>query len=186
MGEENLAALERIIMRKSTELGLYHAKQSPKILSLAAPHERFHLMLELSSPVAPPLPLQMSIQDEGDTIRALLFPSPRILTEQTAECFLGLANEANRELYRGTALGRFWVDIENLDFAYELILKEFMLKNSAKEIAVQIFDVPLAHFRDLHIPLVMLAEGGWAPDVALQYLRQLRRDGYVDNRDYGL
>lgn len=186
MGEESLAALERIIKRKSAELGFYQAKQPPKIISLAAPHERFHLMLELSSHIAPPLPLQMSIQDEDDTIRSLLFPSPRLLTGQTAERALCLANEANRELYRGTALGRFWVDIENLDFAYEVLLKERLVEADVEEAATQLFDVPLAHFRDLHIPLIMMAEGGWDSATALRYFRQLRADGYIDNSEYGL
>lgn len=186
MKEKNLDMLEKIVRRSSTELRLQVMDSAPKIISLAAPRERFHLFIELDSPVAPPLPFQLSIQGEENAVRALLFPSPRLLTEQTAGRFLCLANEANRELYRGTALGRFWVDIESLDFAYELILKEAMLEKDPEETAAQLFDVPLAHFRDLHIPLVMLAGGTWDWETALRYFQQLRKDGYVDNRDYGL
>ncbi len=130
--------------------------------------------------------VQLSIQCEKDAVRALLFPSPRILTEQTAGHFLGLVNEANQELYRGSALGRFWVDVKNLDLAYEFIFKEAMLESDPEEIATQLFDVPLAHFYDLHIPLVMQAGGIWDCNTALLYLQQLRKDGYVDNKDFGL
>lgn len=186
MKSENIRLLNRIIRRKSTEFGWHQGEKSPQVVPLFAPRERFHLFIELDSPVVPPLTLQLSIQGEENTVRSLLFPSPRILTEQTAKYFLSLANEANRELYRGAALGRFWVDIENLDFAYELILKESILESNTEEITAQLFDVPLAHFRDLHIPLVMLAGDIWNCDTALRYFQQLRKDGYVDNRDFGL
>lgn len=186
MKEKNLDTLEKIVRRRSAELGLQVMGSTPKIISLAAPRERFHLFSELDSPVAPPLPLQLSIQCEENAVRALLFPSPRILTKQTAGHFLGLVNEANRELYRGSALGRFWVDVKNLDLAYEFIFKEAMLESDPEEIATQLFDVPLAHFYDLHIPLVMQAGGIWDCNTALLYLQQLRKDGYVDNKDFGL
>lgn len=160
MRAENLTVLERVIKQKSAELGFCQKKLTSGVIPIAAPRERVHLMTELNSPVVPALPLQMSIRDSGNAIRALLFPSPPIIhNEQAAEQFLILENEANRELYRGAALGRFWVDIKNLDFAYELILKESIFESNAEEIAAQLFDVPLAHFRDLHIPLVMLAGG---------------------------
>ena len=103
MKEKNLNTLEKIVRRRSAELGLQVMDSAPKIISLAAPRERFHLFIELDSPVAPPLPLQLSIQGEENAVRVLLFPSPRLLTEQTAERFLSLANETNRELYRGAA-----------------------------------------------------------------------------------
>lgn len=186
MKGKNLDVLEKILRHRATELGFQVMDYTPKIISLAAPREQFHLFIELDSPVAPPLPLQLSIQCEENAVRALLFPSPRILTKQTAGRFLGLVNEANRELYRGSAIGRFWVDVKNLDLAYEFIFKEAMLENDPTEIAAQLFDVPLAHFRDLHIPLVMLAGGTWDCDTALRYFQQLRKDGFVDNRDYGL
>lgn len=186
MKSENISLLNRIIRRKSTEFRWQQEEKSPQVVPLFAPREEFHLFIELDSPVVPPLPLQMSIQVEEDAVRSLMFPSPRLLTEQTAERFLSLSNEANRELYRGAALGRFWVDIENLDFAYELILKESIFESNTEEIAAQLFDVPLAHFRDLHIPLVMQAGGIWDCDTALRYFQQLRREGYVENRDFGL
>jgi len=184
--EENINLLKGIIRRKCTELGWHQVEQSSRVISLAAPREKFHLMTELDSPVVPSLPLQMSIQDEGDDVRAILFPSPRLLTEQAAEGFLSLANDANRELYRGTGLGRFWVDMEHLDFAYEVLLKERLVESDVEEAATQLFDVPLMHFRDLHIPLIMMAGGGWDSATALHYFRQLREAGSVDNSEYGL
>jgi hypothetical protein len=186
MQAKNVISLRNIIKRKSAEFGLRQLAYSPQVIYLAAPQELFHLMTELTSPVAPSLPLQLSIQCEKDAVRALLFPSPRILTEQTAGHFLGLVNEANQELYRGSALGRFWVDVKNLDLAYEFIFKEAMLESDPEEIATQLFDVSLAHFYDLHIPLVMQAGGIWDCNTALLYLQQLRKDGYVDNKDFGL
>lgn len=184
MKAENLSTLEKIIKRRSTALGFYPEGLPSGVVHIAAPRECAHLKIELSNPFAPPLSLQISIRDERDILRALLFPSPRILTEQTVNPSLYLANEANRELYRGAAAGRFWVDMESLDFAYELILKESTLKSNAEEVAAQLFDIPLAHFHDLHIPLVMLAGGTWDHDTALRYFQQLRTDGQVDNRDY--
>lgn len=83
-------------------------------------------------------------------------------------------------------MGRFWIDMENLDFAYELIFDESMLANNTEEAAVQMFDVPFAHYLDHHVPLAMMARGIWDCDTAMQYFRQLRKDGCVDNRDYGL
>ncbi len=97
-----------------------------------------------------------------------------------------LSNTANRYLYRGSALGRFWVDVDNHDFAYELILKEELLECHAAEIENQLFDIPYAHFKDLHIPLVMLTGNAWRADMAISYLTELREKGYVDNSVYGL
>lgn len=186
MKAENLTSLEKMIRRKSVELGFYSVGDFPKVVSLFVPQERFHLSIRLRNPVVPDLPLQMSIRDEEGTVRVLLFPSPSILTEHTADQFLILANEANRELYRGAALGRFWVDTENRDFAYELLLRESFLESHPEETAAQLFDVPLSHFRDLHIPLVMLAGGIWSPETALKFFRQLRSEGFVEHSDYGL
>lgn len=186
MKAETMASLERLIQKKSVELGLHPIGNISQVVFLFAPRERFHFATELRSSVVPSLPLQIAIHDEEGGVRALLFPSPPILTEQTAEQFLTLANEANRELYRGAALGRFWLDIENLDFAYEVLLRESLVESHLEEAAAQLFDVPLSHFRDLHIPLVMLAGGTWNPGTALRFFRQLRSEGFVEHSDYGL
>lgn len=190
MKQKNFDRLAQIIRRKATQLGFRQlVKQSPRIISLAAPNEKFRLEVTLNNHiVVPPLPLILSVQVYEDSFWALLFPDPCILSEKTVEAALTLANEANRELYRGTALGRFWVDDdpEHLDFAYDLYLKEEMLEACPEEVAKQLFDVPFAHFNDLHVPLTMLAAGTWDSATALRYFRQLREDGFVDNEEYGL
>ena len=84
MKSENIRLLNRIIRRKSTEFGWHQGEKSPQVVPLFAPRERFHLFIELDSPVVPSLPLQLSIQGEENAVRALLFPSPRLLAEQTA------------------------------------------------------------------------------------------------------
>lgn len=188
MKTENLSLLNTIVQQKIRELGLVPLRQfqSPKLISLDAPGEKYHLETELASPVARPLPLQISICDDGATVSARLFPSPRIVTEPRAAEYIALANEANRELYRMAGLGRFWVSEEDLDFAYEILFKKEMLESHVEEMAKQLFDVPLSHFQDLYIPLVMLADGVWNGSTALRYFRQLRAEGCVDSRDYGL
>ncbi len=55
-----------------------------------------------------------------------------------------------------------------------------------QKIENQLFDIPYAHFKDLHIPLVMLAGNAWRVDMAISYLTELREKGYVDNSVYGL
>lgn len=188
MKPENLMCLENIFRRKSVEYGFQPpVKNSPRLISMAAPHEVFSLSLLLGDEVVvPPLPLKMSVAAVDGSFGVLIFPSPPILNPAGAKAALWLANEANQELYRGAALGRFWVDIEDLDFAYEVWLKEQMLEASQEETANQLFDVPLAHFHDLQIPLTMLARSEWDSSTALRYFRQLHENGFVNNEDYGL
>jgi len=44
-----------------------------------------------------------------------------------------------------------------MDFAYEIVLSVEIIEKCEEETAGLLFDIPLAHFRDLHIPLMMLA-----------------------------
>ena len=88
------------------------------------------------------------------------FPHPVLITQKTRVDFILLANEANIELHSG---GRFWCN-EDMDFAYEIVLSAEMIEN----------------------PLMMLAENIWSANTAISYLKELRENGYVDNRKYNL
>ena len=182
MRSATILMLNKIVAQKSHELGFQVIKpeHSGNVVSIL--REDWHLFLEMHSPILSPLSLQMTISVEDEAVRMLLFPSPAIIDSKNTNQFIQLSNAANRYLYMGSALGRFWVDVDNCDLAYEQIL----LGCHAAEIENQLFDVPYAHFKDLHIPLVMLAENVWKTDMALRYLTELREKGYVDNSVYGL
>lgn len=182
MKRKTIRKINRIIIRKSNELGFEIMKREHSGNVVSIFREDWHLFLEMRSPVVSPLLLQMTISVEDEAVRMLLFPSPAIIDSKNTNQFIQLSNAANRYLYMGSALGRFWVDVDNCDLAYEQIL----LGCHAAEIENQLFDVPYAHFKDLHIPLVMLAENVWKADMAIRYLTELREKGYVDNSVYGL
>ena len=116
----------------------------------------------------------------------IFFPSPIMIKSENASQFIYLSNAADRYLYCGTALGRFWVDKGNFDLAYEVIVKENMLEHCTEEVSRQLFDIPFAHFKDLHIPLTMPAKDTWRSDKAICYLTGLRENGHVDDLDHGL
>lgn len=183
---ENKILLDKIIRNKCAELGFERMeiqKEGP-VVSLVK--EDWHLFIEFSNPLLPPLKLQSAITIEKDAVRLLCFPSPVIITDKTMNEFIRFCNEANRELYAGMAWGRFWCDEEHYDFAYEVILPEKVIENDAQEAVRQLFDIPSAHYQDLHAPLIMLARNRWESDMAIRYLQELRENGYVDNADYDL
>lgn len=184
--DEIIIMLNKIVTRKSNELGfeIMKPEHSGNVVSIL--REDWHLFLEMRSPIVSSLLLQMTIFVEDEAVRMLLFPSPAIIDSRNTNQFIQLANTANHYLYRGSALGRFWVDVDSRDFAYELILKEILFGCHAAESENQLFDVPYAHFKDLHIPLVMLAENAWKADMGIRYLTELREKGYADNSVYGL
>ncbi len=184
MKKENILLLNKVIAAKSEELGFEFIRPEHDGPVVSILREDWHLFAQIQSPIVPSLSLQMAIYAEDDAVRMLLFPSPAIIDSGNALPFIQLSNLANRYLYMGDALGRFWVDADLCDFAYELILKEDLLH--AARIENQLFDVPYAHFTDLHIPLVMLRQNIWQADTAVSYLTELRENGYVDNSSYGL
>ncbi len=187
MKKENLSVLGKIVKQKSKELNftIMKPEYSRTVISFLR-KEEWHLFIEMHSPLVPSLSLQMSIYVEDKAVRTLIFPSPIIINSGNVCQFVRLSNAANQYLYRGNALGRFWVDEESFDLAYEFILEEYLIEHSIEEAGKQLFDIPLVHFMDCHIPLMMLAGNVWKADVAIDYLRELRGNGYVDNRRYGL
>lgn len=186
MTRENLSTLEKIVRVKSKEFNFTNMKLEHSASVIPMLREDWHLFMQMESPILPPLSLQMAIYAEETAVRMLLFPSPIIINRENVNEFIRLSNVANRYLYRGTALGRFWVDEEKLDFAYEVILKESLAEHCTEEVSWQMFDIPCSHYRDLHTPLVMLAEDIWKSETAIRYLTELRDNGYVDNSEYGL
>ena len=56
---------------------------------------------------------------------------------------------------------------------------------SMDELEQQLFDLPFSHFRDCLTPLMQLKDGKWTIEKAIQYLDELRTEGYVDNSSYG-
>lgn len=186
MKNENKILIDKIISRKAQKFAFEIMKPESGGNVVSILRDDWHLFAEICSPVAPALQLQMSVCAGEGAVRMLLFPSPNIIKKENASSFTHLSNVANRYLYRGMAFGRFWVDEVHLDFAYEVILKEEFTESFAEETARQLFDVPYAHFQDLHIPLMMLARNVWKEDKAIRYLEELREKGYVDNEKYGL
>lgn len=186
MKNENICLLNKMINQKTNELGITMIKPKHSGIVVSILREDWHLFAEIQCSVAPSLSLQMTIYVEDDTIRMLFFPSPCIIHNNNINQFLYLSNTANQYLFRGNALGRFWVDEKNLDFSYELIIKEELLEYCTEEVARQLFDIPIAHYADLHIPLIMLAKNEWGAETAVKYLTELREKGYVVNKDYNL
>lgn len=186
MNRENLSKLEQVVKQKSRELcfSIIRSKHSGPIVSML--REEWHLSVHIDSSLVQRLFLQMAIHVGSESISMLFFPSPSIIKGDNVSWYIRLANTANRYLYRGNALGRFWVDENNFDFVYEVCLKENMLECDIEETARQLFEIPYSHYVDLHIPLVMLAGDIWGEDTAINYFEELREKGQVKNSDYGL
>ena len=128
--------------------------------------------------------LQMTIDCKTKgLIHTMAFLHPVVITQTTRSAYIEFANEAN--MYLGSAMGRFWVNDDN-DYCYESFLPIFLLDGKEKELEQQLFDKPFAHFRDCLTPLMKLKEGEWDSRYAIQFLTELREQGYVDNREYNL
>lgn len=186
MKTQNKILLDKIIKNKCAELGFESMEIQKKGPVVSILKEDWHLFIEFQNSLLSPLQLQCTITIEGDAIRLLCFPSPVIIADKTMNEFIRFCNEANRELCGDMAWGRFWCDEENCDFAYEVLLSEKVIEEYTEEASRQLFDIPCAHYQDLHIPLIMLAGNKWESDIAICYLQELRENGYVNNADYGL
>ena len=119
---------------------------------------------------------------ENGKIHMMMFMHPIIVNDNNRREFIEFANAAN--MWLGASLGRFWVNYDN-DFCYECYLPEFLI-NHLDELEQQLFDLPFSHFRDCLTPLMQLKDGKWTIEKAIQYLDELRTEGYVDNSSYGL
>ena len=127
------------------------------------------------------LQITIDLAIEG-RIHMMMFLHPVVITQTTRSAYIEFANEAN--MYLGSAMGRFWVNDDN-DYCYECYLPDFLLEYE-QELEQQLFDKPFAHFRDLLTPLIKMKDGEWDSQYAIQFLTKLRKQGYVDNREYNL
>ena len=184
MERESKIILEQMIDRKAKEFSLLKMKTHNNFV-VPICREYWHFFTKITNQFlfeALTMDLQASISISGNSVRILWFPDPVIINEDNMNEFLRFSNEANIELEMG---GRFWCDEERYDFVYEVILKENFFRNCMDDAAKQMFDIPYAHFRDLQIPLMMMMINKWKSDLAIQYIRELREKGYVNNEDYG-
>lgn len=187
MKRDNIFLLNKMIQTKCKEFNFENMRMNNTDNVISILKEDWHIFSILQHPLVAPLELQTSLTiEKSNSLRLLCFPHPVMISSDTLPQFIRLCNEANSQLYAGTALGRFWCDEVHYDFVYEVILKEDIIESCPEEISKQLFDVPYYHFKDLHIPLTMLANRTWKSDVAIKYLQELRKNGYVDNSDYGL
>lgn len=182
MNENINIILQRIVERKAKEFSLEKEKQCHIGSVVSIFTEEWHLFLGLEHPLVPTLEIQCSISIEGDFVRAVWFPHPTLITTETKIEFILFANEANLELHSG---GRFWCN-EDMDFAYEIVLTEEIIEKCEEEAASLLFDVALSSYHDFQIPLIMLKSGIWRADTAIQYIKELRIKGVVDNSEYNL
>ena len=182
MSENINIVLQEMIERKASEFSLEKEKRphTGSIISIFL--EEWDLFAWLEHPLVPTLEIQCSISVKGDFVRAVWLPNPTLLTPETRTDFTLFANEANLELHSG---GRFWCNDE-MDFAYEIVLTKEMIEKCEAEAARLFFDVPYSSYQDFHIPLSMLKKGVWRSDTAIQYIRELRSKGFVDNSDYDI
>lgn len=186
MKNENIYLLNSIIHKNIKEFGLTMVKQerTEKIISIL--RDNWHFWGRIENPIAEPFSFQATLNVEQSAIRMFIFPSPRIIQANNIESYIRVSNIGNQYLFHMTALGRFWVDVNHLDFVYEVILKEDLIEHCPEEVSKQLFAIPLAHLKDLHIPLVMISQRGWSIEKATKYLVELREKGFVNNYEYNL
>ncbi len=182
MSENINITLQQIVKRKATEYSLKKTSRNQMGSVIPIFSEEWHLFGWLNHQLVPTLEIQCSISMDGDFVRTVWFPHPVLITPEAKTDFILFANEANIELHSG---GRFWCN-EDMDFAYEIVLSVEIIEKCEEETARLLFDIPLAHFRDLHIPFMMLASNVWQADTAISYLKELRENGCVDNQKYNL
>lgn len=152
-------------------------KENPFLLS-----EEYHLATGVENELFSwELQQTIGITNNGK-FHMMMFMHPIIVNDNNRREFIEFANAAN--MWLGASLGRFWVNYDN-DFCYECYLPE-LLTSYLDELEQQLFDLPFAHFKDCLTPLMQLKEGKWTVEKAIQYLDELRTEGYVDNSEYGL
>ena len=181
MKKESMEVLRRIVKREQEFFGIRVIKKENTSKVRQMYPEAWHMfyLLENENNLVPPLEIQGTMEVlKNDQIRLLWFIHPVMITKCNMENCILLANEVNRELGNG---GRFWVDTEYFDFAYEERFEEEMLQLSGMNVLERhMFEWPLGQFRDIHIPLMMLLQGKWGTETAIQFLKELRENGFVE------
>lgn len=180
--------LNKIMSKKRKEFGieeLPHSFDGKSRIIPFTPLGAHHFFLDCPNQFVDTMHLQAELSFDDQAVRAIWFISPPIIREKTLPAFLAFANEANRYLYRGQSMGRFWIDAKEMDYAFELLAPASVSSN-IEVMGQQLFDVPISHFFDAQIPLMKLAAEEWDSSKAIQFLRELRENGYVHNSSYGL
>lgn len=180
--------LSKIISKKIKEFGieeLPHSYDGESRIIPFAPLGAHHFFLDCPNQFVDTMHLQAEMSFDDQAVRAIWFISPPIIKEKALPAFLAFANEANRYLFRGRSIGRFWIDSKAMDYAFELLAPASVSSN-LEVMGQQLFDVPISHFLDAQIPLMKLAAEEWDSSKAIQFLQELRENGYVDNSSYGL
>ena len=177
----------RIVKRERELFGIRVIKKDNTSKVRQMYPEAWHMfyLLENENNLVPPLEIQGTMEVlKNDQIRLLWFIHPIMINEWNMENCILFANEVNRELGNG---GRFWVDTEYFDFAYEERFEEEMLQLSGMNVLERhMFEWPLGQFRDIHIPLMMLLQGKWGAETAIRFIKELRENGFVENEKYDL
>lgn len=187
MKKESMEVVGRIVKRERELFGIRVIKKDNTSKVRQMYPEAWHMfyLLENENNLVPPLEIQGTMEVlKNDQIRLLWFIHPIMINEWNMENCILFANEVNRELGNG---GRFWVDKEYFDFAYEERFEEEMLQLSGMNVLEQhMFEWPLGQFRDIHIPLMMLLQGKWGAETAIRFIKELRENGFVENEKYDL
>lgn len=187
MKKESMEVVGRIVKRERELFGIRVIKKDNTSKVRQMYPEAWHMfyLLENENNLVPPLEIQGTMEVlKNDQIRLLWFIHPIMINEWNMENCILFANEVNRELGNG---GRFWVDTEYFDFAYEERFEEEMLQLSGMNVLERhMFEWPLGQFRDIHISLMMLLQGKWGAETAIRFIKELRENGFVENEKYDL
>lgn len=187
MKKESMEVVGRIVKRERELFGIRVIKKDNTSKVRQMYPEAWHMfyLLENENNLVPPLEIQGTMEVlKNDQIRLLWFIHPIMINEWNMENCILFANEVNRELGNG---GRFWVDTEYFDFAYEERFEEEMLQLSGMNVLERhMFEWPLGQFRDIHIPLMMLLQGKWGAETAIRFIKELGENGFVENEKYDL
>ena len=128
MKKESMEVVGRIVKRERELFGIRVIKKDNTSKVRQMYPEAWHMfyLLENENNLVPPLEIQGTKEVlKNDQIRLLWFIHPIMINEWNMENCILFANEVNRELGNG---GRFWVDTEYFDFAYEERFEEEMLQ----------------------------------------------------------
>lgn len=179
MDDVSRKKLEALIKKNARlfNLQLKKRKDNPFLLN-----EDYHLAARIENELFSwELQQTIGIQEKGP-VHMMMFMHPIVVSDNNRLEFIEFANAAN--LWLGSSLGRFWVNCDN-DFCYECYLPELFIDHP-DELEQQLFDKPFSHFSDCLTSLMQLKDGKWPVQKAIQYIDELRTEGYVDNSEYGL
>lgn len=189
MKKETMEIIEKMILKlKRTRSDILFVKKenTSKVIQMYPEAWHMYHVLVNEHNLVPTLEIQGTIEiyEEQQMIRSLWFIHPIMVNERNMNSCISFANEVNRELGRG---GHFWVDSEYYDFAYEQTFDEEVVELFGEDLLEKyMFEIPLNQYRDIHIPLMMLLSEQWEADKAIRFLKELRKDGFVENSRYEL